>query len=697
MGSGKAQTTSLLPADILLLVASLLDVNTLVSFSQAFRSIYSLSQSSVSWWQHDLAVAYLPSIKPVTSYSLQELRNAALCAHRAWSKFSQPAPLFNIDAPLVEKLNGNRRTALSYIDRIQTEPICFEPHYANVGEERSSEIIVPGTPYLFYILETTNTEDQNPSTLLYIVFRHLRKPGVYQRWELPPGKPTPPRSEPIPRLAALKMDHRTIRLAVLRPGGNWYTAFIRLVEVKLLDTNTFEDSLEQGESENTIHRQPNYGTLTLLWAMQMPSVAEEVVRQKNRVTSAMPKFLFRAIQSGRTPSAEIAYGTCEGVIRPPGIFEIEQDIVYWVQNVGDRTSSSPYCAPLVTVVEYHDTGEAERASAKRFTFKIGRWTPGKEKYQDAISATLIRAPSPSIAPQWTLVLVINTQAPCVYVIPSSYIANDNFMIDSLFQPPPPSMDECICRHDLTLPTALKNDPSESHIRWPRRNYGPDQPGGILHGLRLYWDRDIVPVSPKSLPQSWWEHLSEGAHAEPMVYRMSAFGLSHTSPKHPNLTQSWFYHVYMFFSDPEPPSSPSDWPVARTPPRVRLHIPSPQRGLRFKMEYPQAGMESGIAWITMTLRDTGSILFLQNSGSNTHPPSIIDSTVDVGKDDESGHGGEDVSDGTPKPEIVGWPFMYTDGLGLDLISLRAGVAYGPYSWRRHREPKELDIFKLDELK
>ncbi|PVF90756.1 hypothetical protein CPB86DRAFT_821147 [Serendipita vermifera] len=120
-----------LPADILLLVASFLDVNTLVSFSQAFRSIYSLSQSSVSWWQHDLAVAYLPSIKPASSYTLQELRSAALCAHRAWSKFSQSASPFNIDAHLVEKLNANREAALSYIDRIQTEFIRFKPHYAH--------------------------------------------------------------------------------------------------------------------------------------------------------------------------------------------------------------------------------------------------------------------------------------------------------------------------------------------------------------------------------------------------------------------------------------------------------------------------------------------------------------------------------------------------------------------------------------
>ncbi|PVF90847.1 hypothetical protein CPB86DRAFT_821021 [Serendipita vermifera] len=397
-------------------------------------------------------------------------------------------------------------------------------------------------------------EDHNSSTLLYIVFRHLRKPGVYQRWELPSGKPTPPRSEPIPRLAALKMDHRTIRLAFLRPGGNWYCAFIRLVEVKLLDTSAFEDSLEQGKSEDTIPRQRHIGTLTLLWAMQMPSAAEEVARRKTTRRAGddepliMPKFLFRQLQGARNPNLEkTAYQTSAGVIRSPAIFEIEHNIVYWVQNVDDRVSSSPYCAPLVTVVEYHDTGETEQASAKRFTFKIGRWTPGKEKYQGAISATLIRTPSLSTVPHWTLVLIINTQTPCTYTIPSSYITDDNFIIDSLFQPPPDSMDECICRLDLTLPTAMKNDPSENHIPWPRRNYGPDRPGGILQDLRLYWDHDIVTVPSESLPQSLWEHLLEGARGETMIYKMSAFGLSHTSPKHPKLTQSWFYHVRAFDS------------------------------------------------------------------------------------------------------------------------------------------------------
>ncbi|PVF92152.1 hypothetical protein CPB86DRAFT_844061 [Serendipita vermifera] len=357
--------------------------------------------------------------------------------------------------------------------------------------------------------------------------------------------------------------------------------------------------------------------------MQMPSVAEEVSRQKTTRAgddepSIMPTFLFRQIQSARNSNPEkTAYQTSAGVIRPPKIFEIEHDIVYWVQNVDDRASSSPYCAPLITVVEYHDTGKAEQDSTKRFTFKIGRWTPSKEKYQDAISATLIRAPSLSATPHWTLVLVINSQAPCTY---------------------------------------------------------------------------------KSLPQSLWEHLLEGARGETMIYKMSAFGLSHTSPKHPKLTQSWFYHVYICFSDPKPSSSPSDQLVTRSPPRIRLYIPSPQRGLRFKMEYPQAGIENGISWMTTTtLGDTGSILFLQKSGSNTDLPSIIDSTADVDKANKGGHGGENVSDGGSKPEIVAWPFVYTDGVGLDLIDLHAGVACGPYSWRRYRKPKELDVFKLDELK
>ncbi|CAG8682262.1 9909_t:CDS:2, partial [Acaulospora colombiana] len=496
---------SQLPADILLLVASFLDVNTLVSFSQAFRSVYSLSRSSVTWWLYDLAVGYLPSIKPISSYSADELRNAALRAHRAWDKLCQPTPLVKIDAHLTEKLSTERGEALDYTKGIQTDSISFDPNNLTIEGGRSSEVIVPGTPYLFYIQQSTELEDHNSPRLFSIVFRHLRKPDIYQRWGLPSGDFMVPRVEPLPQLAALKVDHRTIR----------YSAFIRLIEVKLLDTSFSEDLLRQEEPGHTINEQNQFATMTLLWAFQFPTIAEEATRQKDNTTS--PTLHYRTLQSARYSDDDLrkmAYGSRSGVIRPPTIFDIGHNIVYWVQNLGDRLSSSPYCAPLVTVVEYHDAGQAGHAPVKRFTLKPGRWTTGKEKYQYVISATLIRAPSFSLPPHWTLLLVVNGQTPSIYTIPSSFITSTEFMVNSLFQPPPNPMDECISQFKVTLPVSTEEDSIETdQVPRRKRHYGPDEPYGPLYALRLHWDHDIGPVPLHSLPQSWQEHLQEADKSE----------------------------------------------------------------------------------------------------------------------------------------------------------------------------------------
>jgi hypothetical protein len=154
-------------------------------------------------------------------YRPYELRNAALLAHHTWLKVCRPALPFKDDPYLVERLNIDHVAALEYASSIQVDNLWSEFHEIPIEAKRYNEVIVPETPYLFYILETTNEEQHGASKSYHMVLQHLREPEIHQRWELPFEDFLSPWGE-LPLLTAVMVDHMTIRLALLRPGPeNW--------------------------------------------------------------------------------------------------------------------------------------------------------------------------------------------------------------------------------------------------------------------------------------------------------------------------------------------------------------------------------------------------------------------------------------------------------------------------------------------
>jgi hypothetical protein len=165
---------------------------------------------------------------------------------------------------------------------------------------------------------------------------------------------------------------------------------LRIIEVKFLDTSRFEKkALESILSDRYIsNRRYELASLKLLLEVQLPSVEEEVKSNRDRDPVSMPynldddhsklptlytRQLYSARHSG---TAENPYHTRTGVINRPVSFGIEHNIAYWAQNVQDWEDTSPYCAPLVTVVEYRELDQEIQGFSRRFTYKIGRWTSG---------------------------------------------------------------------------------------------------------------------------------------------------------------------------------------------------------------------------------------------------------------------------------------------------------------------------------
>ena len=150
--------------------------------NQSFRAAFTLSQTSILWWRHNMTglASYLREIKSLSEYTPVDLRTAALKACRIWATFQAP---------------GARKD-----DSFRSPVECY--HYASE--------VPSGLPFHFSLVGPV--EDRQTRLLVRDLRNQGRVIGDY---------PMPTTSDPwleTKCLAVFPTDHDTISVAILSAG-----------------------------------------------------------------------------------------------------------------------------------------------------------------------------------------------------------------------------------------------------------------------------------------------------------------------------------------------------------------------------------------------------------------------------------------------------------------------------------------------
>ncbi|KAG9058853.1 hypothetical protein FS842_000050 [Serendipita sp. 407] len=645
----------------------------MIAAFQSFSAPFRVSRTSHLWWRNDFPISKLASVKPMSSYSLTEIRSAAISACRTHSRiqnryrFMEQSPHSSKSIKGTNRIMGSLspggyRSDLRISDYKLQEPPTIV--HIPVDENRHCEEIARNTPYLFYIQFPYHQIGTRPT----IVCVHLRRGEICGRWEVPILCMKHKHMDQYSlAMKTLTIDHQTVRLALLaEEQADWYRPVLRLVDVHMdecASPYTFggNNSVNNMASESHIIAQ-----FSLVLELQLSSLQERHIGVPILATypfsSDSPGQLW--VDPAETPKGPDRYGKAPD----SNLFLLNHELVCWIQYTPE-----PSALPLVTCVKY-------RKSSTRpdgIDLEIGRWIL-KDHLIGLYCAKLVSIPTSSAILEYVLCVIGLSKNPKLFTIPVSLVFSTPYIADEVPVGQPGAENRPYGCFDLhqTIQKSPTSNVSPSMNLWNESSY-KDPEGYFPDDLRLAFDPEIEAVTLHGIPMELQRKikLTPGSlgvrERDPMasyIYKLRAVAVSNSygaSPAH-----IWRYEFYLHAYSPVDsntdglPDCLSTW----------VHIPQPSKGIKRWTYALRFGMDYNVAWL-VTL-GSSSLLFLQTYGTGSN---ISRQNKRVQRPERRGRGTTPLVPSSIAPasnsrkELELWALAQVENSEFGLVDLRAGVA------------------------
>lgn len=372
---------------------------------------------------------------------------------------------------------------------------------APIEENRYEGFVPPGLPFYFSL----GTYGKHRQT--HLVCRDLVRAGrVIGSYELPP---TGSQRFKTKCLAVHPIDHQTVLVAILSEGPiSWYSPILYVIRVCIQAS---------GDDANA--------DFTLVLTFKCPS--DWMPDDQSKIS-----------------------------VRLPRSFHIDQEVVFWVQDVIDTTKKETFVSPLVTVFKHSEFLEGTEAHMEAH---FGRWTCGKAKDLYTIGAT---------------------RAAGHIIVISDYTHTRTFVA---------SVSTVLCE---------PFDPAQIHQPVSQRLpcFLPRPRDGIAAGFRVQFDSVVEPISLSGLPFI--------RSPSSVGYKLQAVIFANAGNASKSSTQLWWYTMYLHIQH-----------ISGTP-TATLRILEPEKGTLYALYISRYGLIRGLLWCIPL--GSESVLFLERKGRSHWP-------------------------------------------------------------------------------